>query len=496
MNILLDAYFDQNFGDDLFVDTITKLYPEYKFYAFMEYYPAEVQEWAASIPNLIILPECKVMVRKGLFDAYICVGGDIFPDNGDFTARKSWVDSIYASGGKVFFLGFSLFHEYSEKTQEDLREMMEKAELVATRDKKSATLLKSIIPGKDIKVMSDLAFFSKWIEKSTFFRPHEILKLGISVRRPGYADDAAVEKYCNSVAETINFFLKGNSKREVTMIALSNGSVKDEEIADKIIEKVCEKSRVAKTVYQGNIDEMKKELKACQTVICTRFHALVACIAMKIPFLPINYEVKMEHILNEVGYEGQSFTFDEIDGLKDSLEAFCDRAKNPQCCWKAEKREKYLKSGTKVMEQLQHMLSECVNAGHFVKKDKTGASCDEKEYAKAQAEMVVQKNNELEVQATEIRRLNGVISDCQRTIAEYLQTIAECQKINQSYFETIEEINEARKKIEDELHRQAAEYAAERKKIEEEKARLLEELQSFRQETQGDAEPCGQIEEG
>lgn len=489
MNILLDAYFDQNFGDDLFVDTITKLYPEYKFYAFMEYYPPKVQEWAASIPNLFILPECAVMLRKGLFDAYICVGGDIFPDNGDFTTRKNWVETIYASGGKVFFLGFSLFHKYSEKTQEDLRDMMGKAELVAARDERSAALLRSMMPGKDIKVMSDLGFFSHWPEKSVLSEPHEMLKLGIAVRRPEYADDMAVQKYCDAIAETIDFFLNGNSRREVSMIALSNGSAKDEAMADKIIEKVCEKSRVSKKIYQGDLDEMKRELGACQAVICTRFHALVACIAMNIPFIPINYEVKMEHLLDEVGYEGRRFSFDETDGLKDLLEAFCDDTQKKQCCRNTEKQESYLENGKQVIMQLQHMLSGRANPGPFVKKDRTGASCDEKEYARAQARMVAQKNEELEAQATEIRRLNDVISDCQRTIAEYLQTITECQKINESYFKTIEELNEARKKIEDE-------FAEERKKTEEEKARLLEELQSFRQETQGDAEPCGQIEEG
>ena len=88
MNILLDAYFDRNFGDDLFVDTITKLYGKYKFYTFMENYPPEIQKWAEKIPNLYLLPECPVMLRKGFFDAYICVGGDIFPD-GETSPRGS-----------------------------------------------------------------------------------------------------------------------------------------------------------------------------------------------------------------------------------------------------------------------------------------------------------------------------------------------------------------------------------------------------------------------
>lgn len=114
MNILLDAYFDRNFGDDLFVDTITKLYGKYKFYTFMENYPPEIQKWAEKIPNLYLLPECPVMLRKGFFDAYICVGGDIFPDGGDFSKRQSWVDAVKAVNGKIFFLGFNLFTDYRE----------------------------------------------------------------------------------------------------------------------------------------------------------------------------------------------------------------------------------------------------------------------------------------------------------------------------------------------------------------------------------------------
>lgn len=64
MNILLDAFYDLNYGDDLFIETVTGLFPECKFYSFLEYYPSDVIACANRITNLFLLPECDVFLEK------------------------------------------------------------------------------------------------------------------------------------------------------------------------------------------------------------------------------------------------------------------------------------------------------------------------------------------------------------------------------------------------------------------------------------------------
>ena len=45
MKILLDAYFDNNFGDDLFFATLKERYPQAKFYIFWDKDNTEVLQY-------------------------------------------------------------------------------------------------------------------------------------------------------------------------------------------------------------------------------------------------------------------------------------------------------------------------------------------------------------------------------------------------------------------------------------------------------------------
>lgn len=426
MNILLDAYFDRNFGDDLFVDTITKLFDKYKFYTFMENYPPEIQKWAEKIPNLYLLPECRVMLRKGFFDAYICVGGDIFPDGGDFSKRQSWVDAVKAVNGKIFFLGFNLFTDYREQTQQEITKLMKDADVIAPRDEKSVELLRKWMPEKKISVMADVGFLAGWTKKDTQ-EVQQITRLGIAVRRPGYADEESMAAYDETIADVINEFLLEDAGREVILFALSNGSVRDEEVAAAITEKVMESTRVKICVYDGDLAYIQQELKQCDFVICTRFHALVACITMGIPYCPVNYEIKMDNLLQELGYKGKKIRFDEIKVLKEHWNSITAQPAEDGII-DAEKMSGYLEKGKTVINTVDELLATW-NTTPFAKKDASGTRCEEKD----------------------------TIKECQKIISQYLKTIEDCQKTNAEYFKLIGEINADKSREQELLQKQTAE---------------------------------------
>lgn len=465
MNILLDAYLDRNFGDDLFVDTITKMYPADKFYAFMEYYPAEIQEWAAKIPNLYLLPECCVILQKGFFDAYICVGGDIFPDEGDFSTRKEWVESVKAADGKIVFLGFSLFHEYGEKTKEALRQLMANADLVAPRDEKSAEILKEILPEKEISVMADLAFMAKWRAEGER-KSRQNNTLGIAVRRPINAEETAFREYCDSLAETADHYLQGDRERRVILLALSDGIVKDSMVAEIVRNSMTEAGRASIIGYQGNLADMQRAIASCDRVICTRFHAMVACVMLHIPFIPINYEVKMEHFLQEIGYVGEKSTFENTEFLKNIN--WNESKDSRTLLWDEEKLKVYTEKGKTVVEKLTYILRYTASESRYIKQDKTGSDCP----ARGKLE---------ECQKT-IAEYLQTITDCRRTMENYLQTISELQQTNEAYFGQIEELNRVRQLLETELERQGAAFAQERSCLWQDNAERKEEIKRLVQE--------------
>lgn len=298
MNILLDAFYDLNYGDDIFIETITSIFPGYKFYSFIEYYPSHVITWASKIPNLYLLPECDVFLEKNMFDAYICIGGNVFWDKLDYTKRKKRVESVKQVHGPIIYWGFNLYNSYSEQTQKDIVDLMKDADIIAPRDNKSADFLNRLLPGKKVNAMADFAFMSDWKKKSTCSFNGT---LGISVRRPEYAEDHDMDQYTSKLQEVINVYLEGDNNRSVTLFSLSHGTISDKEVAEEILSGVTERGRVKHVIYTGDTGSIKEKIAGCDLMICTRLHAMISCIAMNVPFIPIIYDVKMENILNELG---------------------------------------------------------------------------------------------------------------------------------------------------------------------------------------------------
>lgn len=428
MNILLDAYFDRNFGDDVFIKCITNKFPNDKFYAFLEYYPKEVCDWAEKLPNLYLLPECNVFLQKNMFDAYICVGGDIFPDGGDFTKRKSYVKAVKECGGAVAYLGFSMFHEYSDKTKKDICEIMEQADLIAPRDGFSVELLQNWMPHKTIRKMADLAF-SYFPKREMKRDSHKIL--GISVRRPGNVSEEVVENYCIELSKTINVFLEKGEKRQVRIFSLSKGLSDDTQIADRILKKVTDSERVEHFIYNGETEQCYDSIGECDVMICTRLHAMIAAMVLGIKCVPIVYEVKQEHILKETGYAGEAFPFHDIKGVSEYVEGLL-QGESTQ--WENAALEAYFSESENILNTLEDLL--CINSRGNVKEksDTTGVICEEKQYAQKQVEEVRKKNHELE--------------ECQNSNKVYLQELEVSNKRNEEYFTLIEKLNSNYRELE------------------------------------------------
>ena len=414
MNILLDAFYDLNYGDDIFIETVTGLFPGCKFYSFLEHYPEKVIDWANKIPNLYLLPECDMFLEKNMFDAYMCVGGDVFPDNGDFKKRKKYVQAVKQVHGTVIFWGFSLFHSYSEQTRKDIAEMMGKADIIAPRDERSAQLLRQLLPEKEICPIADLAFLSQWTMAKKSAR------LGISVRRPNYATDEDMRRYTTHLQEAINTYLAGNSAREVVLLSLSTGNTSDAPVAEEILEGVEEPARVRHFVYTGNIAATKAEIAGCELMICTRLHAMISCIAMGVPFIPIVYEVKMEHILQDIGYRKDAIHFADTRALTAQMEELLEESAEP--LWTPEGEQEYISRTAAMKDKVQSLLGSHRQA--ITKTDLTGPVCKEIEQVKASfGGALQQRETDVATLETALTQRNTDVSTLEKALGESNQSI-------------------------------------------------------------------------
>lgn len=423
MNILLDAFYDRNYGDDIFLETVTGLFPGYKFYSFLEHYPQTVIDWAGKIPNLYLLPECDVFLQKNMFDAYMCIGGDVFPDNGDFTKRKKYVQAVKQVNGTVIFWGFSLFDSYSEQTQKDIGEMMAAADIIAPRDERSAQLLRQLVPEKEISPIADLAFLSGWTvaEKTA--------RLGISVRRPNYATDEDMRRYATDLQEAINTYLAGDSTREVVLLSLSDGNTSDTPVVEEILQGVAEQERVKHRVYTGDIAAIKADIASCELVICTRLHAMISCIAMNVPFIPIVYEVKMEHILQDIGYRKNVIHFRDTGALAAQMTQALAEKEEPW--WTPEGEQEYISRTDAMKDKVLSLLGG--DRVSVVKEDLTGPVCPEKEQVIASLGGALQQRerdvatleNALAQRSTDVATLEKALGEQNQNIQQLCATIGE-----------------------------------------------------------------------
>jgi len=359
MRILLDAYFDNNFGDDLFADILLKRYPDALFYAFWKNTPESVLGRAARFRNLVILPGGCAMQESWPFDAFVMIGGDVLPDGVDYSERIARMKHVKECGGFVAMLGFSLYKEYGEKTARDLKTMAELADAIVIRDHYSAERFKALVPGAKVVEATDMVFAGTSVERVAAAnfnveRKHTHM-LGIIPRRKLYSTDEEHLAYCKGQAAIADTYLQKYPDGKVRFLAYSTGEYDDRVTSKDILALMKEaggkecvhteglesenaevggkectpiagldsenkqedmenraksmvpvmpEEKVQIVAYEGNIAAFSAAIGECTALLPTRFHGLVFALKNHQPFVPVPYEVKLTQLLDELSYEG------------------------------------------------------------------------------------------------------------------------------------------------------------------------------------------------
>ena len=245
-------------------------------------------------------------------------------------------------------------------------------------------------------------------------------RLGISVRRPNYATDEDMRRYTTHLQEAINTYLAGNSAREVVLLSLSTGNTSDAPVAEEILEGVEEPARVRHFVYTGNIAATKAEIAGCELMICTRLHAMISCIAMGVPFIPIVYEVKMEHILQDIGYRKDAIHFADTRALTAQMEELLEESAEP--LWTPEGEQEYISRTAAMKDKVQSLLGSHRQA--ITKTDLTGPVCKEIEQVKASfGGALQQRETDVATLETALTQRNTDVSTLEKALGESNQSI-------------------------------------------------------------------------
>lgn len=308
MKIYLKAFIDKNLGDDLFIDIITKRYPNEKFLIDdrAEYLNNE---------NLIFYKKSKISKLLGKI-LYTCSFSKINYET--FISKKC--DLSVMIGGSMFIEGSS---KYIEKLQKPLfiigsnfgpystkkflknnKKILSSAYDVCFRDKESFDLFKDL---NNVRYSTDIVFSYK----NSDIKISKDKKVVISVIDCDFKakelGNNYREDYEKKIVEFIEFF---NSKNyEVTLMSFCKAQG-DEIAINRIMKKTSVK--VSKFYYTGNIEKAVEVIASSSIVIGTRFHANILGLLYNKTIIPISYSNKTTNILKNLKFKGKILNIKDI----------------------------------------------------------------------------------------------------------------------------------------------------------------------------------------
>lgn len=314
--IFLHAYDKQNLGDDLFVHTITKRYPDAQFYIWSSKGNKVTYQ---SLPNLkVVCDDSKLVhilgkLRASFVPGYrawlerrckavVFIGGSIFMEYENWPQILNWWE-YEAQNYPLYIMGANFGPYSSEEFRSRLTGVFWKAKDVCFRDKYSFEKF----PGVPTVRWAPDILLSCPMQKADIVKK----RLFVSVIDCASRGEGRVslKPYDNSYVSMMSKLLKRYLEEGFQLILASFCKAEgDERMIHKLLKALGRQkddSQIKIVSYDGTNAENLTEAIACsEYVLATRFHATILAIAAGRPVFPIVYSDKTVHTLNDIGFRG------------------------------------------------------------------------------------------------------------------------------------------------------------------------------------------------
>lgn len=317
--VFLYAYDRQNLGDDLFVHTITKRYPNVQFYMWSDKINQTVFQ---CLPNLKVLDQESRFVRflkklrpsllaryrawlERRCDAVVYIGGSIFMEYDSWKQILTWWE--YEAENRPFYvLGANFGPYHTEAYREKCGDIFSKMQDVCFRDAYSKELFSQV---PTVRQASDILFSYPMPQVPVKEKQLFVSVIDCASRDDSHGLKSLDSRYVNGMAE----LLKGYMNQGYTPILCSFCRHEGDELGIQKIRNLLGPS-VKTLCYDGtNAAAIINALAASELVIGTRFHATILALAAGRPVLPIIYSDKTLHVLQDLGFEGVTYDIRRAD---------------------------------------------------------------------------------------------------------------------------------------------------------------------------------------
>ena len=315
--VFLYAYDRMNLGDDLFVHTVTKRYPNVKFYMLSK---KENQKTFRELKNLVVIDKessfIKLLrrIRPSFVPKYInwiekrCtavvyIGGSIFIEYDNWEQMLTWWD--YESKNRPFYVLGANFGPYTtEAYRNKLAEIFNNMQDVCFREKYSLDKFSDVSVARwapDILFSYDMPKVQQ-MKKQIF-----VSLIDCGSRQTG------LERLEQYESDYLTFMKELHEKymQEGYTLVLSSfcKSEKDEEAIEKVLSVMDiseEHSQVEVLRYDGNnFEKVLCAIAESELVVASRFHAAILGFVADKPVFPVFYSDKTLHVLEESGFNGK-----------------------------------------------------------------------------------------------------------------------------------------------------------------------------------------------
>ena len=295
MKIYINAYLNQNLGDDLFIKTLTSRYNMHEFYSISNgiYYENSCFDHLKIYSNKFfyrIIRKFKLQKHlANMCNLVITIGGSMYIEKNDHDKNKDFK----LGKQKRYILGCNFGPYKTEKYFNNVKKAFELAEDVCFREKYSYELFKDL---NNVRYAPDILFSANINNVKITNKKRAVLSIISCQRKCG---EEYKEDYEKKMIELIKFLLKRNY--DICLMSFCKNE-KDEEAIESILHRCDEETRtkIETYYYRGNIEEALNVIGNSSLVVGSRFHANILGMIMGKSIIPVIYSDKTKHVLEDM----------------------------------------------------------------------------------------------------------------------------------------------------------------------------------------------------
>ena len=290
------AYCQSNLGDDLFVLQLARRYPDTQFYL---YALGENQNAFRNQPNLI-LPGTWDRIRRKLNHTLPIPGKEVFDGQGT-DGRVAIGGSVFWEGAPTdylegtFLIGANCEDSYSPAYRQRLGSALASAAGCCFRDRFSYEQFRGL-PG--VTWAPDVLY--GWAPAQSP-RPGRGIGISVVARKGVFQDDSLREAYYNAIAGLCDLCREEHIPVKLLGFCRSEG---DKDAMEAIRARTADPENLTCVLYEGDVDAFLEEMNGCETILATRFHAMILGWVLGKNVVPILYSSKQTHVLEDAGFQG------------------------------------------------------------------------------------------------------------------------------------------------------------------------------------------------